>query len=130
MKKKNKIAVHAELRKESESFNGWFKYEVTIKDVNGGTQVVPAYGKDLQDALSRVVHDEKVIKYRFVFNRVPSLVWIVGWFTVLGGMVWYTTTHRDTLGDTAGLIFLGTITLLTTVTLSVGNWFKLRNTKK
>ena len=62
MKKRKKIAINAELRKESKSFDGWFKYEVTIKNEDGKTQVVPAYGKDLQDALSRVVHDENVKK--------------------------------------------------------------------
>ena len=55
-------AVQAELRKESKTFKGWLKYEVTIQNVNGSTEVVPAYGKDLQDALSRVAHDEKIIK--------------------------------------------------------------------
>ena len=55
-------AIHAELRKESKTFEGWLKYEVTIQEEDGKTSKVPAYGKDLQDALSRVVHDEKVEK--------------------------------------------------------------------
>jgi len=59
MKKK---AIHAEYRKISESFPEWLKYEVTILAEDGTTTKVPAYGKDLQDALSRVVHDEKVEK--------------------------------------------------------------------
>ena len=61
MKRKAK-AIHAELRKESKSFDGWLKYEVTIEYPNGKTEQVPAYGKDLQDALSRVAHDKKVEK--------------------------------------------------------------------
>ena len=56
MKRKAK-AIHAELRKESKSFDGWLKYEITIQYPNGKTEQVPAYGKDLQDALSRVAHD-------------------------------------------------------------------------
>ena len=55
-------AVHAELRKESATFNGWLKYEVTIQEEDGSIDKVPAYGKDLQDALGRVVHDEKVLR--------------------------------------------------------------------
>ena len=62
--KNKKIATNAVLRKESKSFPGWFKYEVTLKDSNGIETRIPAYGKDLQDALSRVVHDDKIKKYR------------------------------------------------------------------
>ena len=59
MKKK---AINAVYRKDSESFPEWLKYEVTILSEDGEISKVPAYGKDLQDALSRVVHDDKVKK--------------------------------------------------------------------
>ena len=59
MKRRAK-AIHAELRKGSIAFDGWLKYEVTIEHPNGKQEKVPAYGKDLQDALSRVAHDKKV----------------------------------------------------------------------
>ena len=76
MKKRKKIAINAELRKESESFDGWFKYEVTIKNEDGKTQVVPAYGKDLQDALTRTVNHDKIEK---VEKKLKSLPY---WFTI------------------------------------------------
>ena len=56
-------AVRAELRKESSTFPGYFKYELDIQEEDGSiTKNVPAYGKDLQDALYRTVKVEKIEK--------------------------------------------------------------------
>ena len=34
-RKAKKIAIHAELRKESQTFNGYLKYEITVKNPDG-----------------------------------------------------------------------------------------------
>ena len=49
-------------RKDSRTFDDWMKYEIEILNEDGSIEKIPAYGKDLQDALSRVVHDAKVEK--------------------------------------------------------------------
>ena len=54
--------IDVKYRKESKTFPEWMKYEVTLLNEDGTTNKIPAYGKDLQDALSRVVHDSKVEK--------------------------------------------------------------------
>jgi len=54
--------IDVKYRKDSTQFPKWMKYEITLLNEDGSTDKIPAYGKDLQDALSRVVHDKKVQK--------------------------------------------------------------------
>ena len=77
MKKQKAKVLNATLRKESETFNGYFKYEVEIENEDLSTEKVPAYGKDLQDALSRVVHDRRVEKILPVVKKIPEITVIV-----------------------------------------------------
>ena len=122
-------AIHAELRKESQTFDGWLKYEVTIQNEDGSTEKVPAYGKDLRDALSRVVHDEKVIKLERRTKRIPDLVWVVLWFGYILGwtMLTYEVSPYDKFD---GIFFIGGIALITGVTLWAKSWFRKRNISK
>jgi len=122
-------AIHAELRKESQTFNGWLKYEVTIQNEDGSTEKVPAYGKDLQDALSRVVHDEKVQKLEKRTKRIPDLVWAVLWFGYMFGwtMLTYEVSPYDKFD---GLFFIGGIALITGITVWAKSWFRKRNISK
>ena len=57
MKKK---VINVSYRKDSNTFEDWMKYEIEILHEDGVKEMIPAYGKDLQDVLSRVVHDEKL----------------------------------------------------------------------
>ena len=128
MKQRSK-AIHAELRKESKTFEGWLKYEVTIKHPNGDTEQVPAYGKDLQDALSRVVHDQKVTKLEDKFlKKIPETAWVFTWF--LGMALTILLIHNNTEHKYAGLWIVGGIAAYTAVSLSINNWFTLRNRDK
>ena len=122
-------AIHAELRKESQTFDGWLKYEVTIQNEDGSTEKVPAYGKDLQDALSRVVHDEKVQKLEKRTKRIPDLVWAVLWFGYMFGwtMLTYEVSPYDKFD---GLFFIGGIALITGITVWAKAWFRKRNVEK
>jgi hypothetical protein len=127
--KMKRKAIHAELRKESQTFDGWLKYEVTIQNEDGSTEKVPAYGKDLQDALSRVVHDEKVQKLEKRTKRIPDLVWAVLWFGYMFGwtMLTYEVSPYDKFD---GLFFVGGIALITGVTVWAKSWFRKRNISK
>ncbi len=126
MKRRAK-AIHAELRKGSIAFDGWLKYEVTIEHPNGKQEKVPAYGKDLQDALSRVAHDKKV--EQLAKTKLPLLtvvfmsVLIASTFAVIG-------FNLDRLGDNAGPVVVTAVGLLSTLTLSIVNWFNIKNTAK
>ena len=129
MKKKKQVAIHAELRKESQTFDGWLKYEVTLKDEKGRIEKVPAYGKDLQDALSRVVHDSKVkVIEDQVVNKIPDNGWVLAWFlglSLVTSFVYYNNHSKWT-----GWYVIGSMAVYVFVTLAVLNWFKLRNQSK
>ena len=72
-------------RKDSNTFSDWMKYEIEIMNEDGSREKIPAYGKDLQDALSRVVHDAKVERLEERTKRIPDLVWVVLWFGYILG---------------------------------------------
>lgn len=128
--KETRKAIHAELRKESKSFQGWLKYEVTIKNPDGTLDIVPAYGKDLQDALSRVVHDDKIKRILPKISRVPLAVWVICWFGILAYITVQVNKYHVELGDWIGLIYTSTVGLLTIATIAISNWFSLRNKDK
>jgi hypothetical protein len=46
----------------SNSSPGYFKYEITIQEESGAIHKEPAYGLDMQDAISRLVWSERVEK--------------------------------------------------------------------
>jgi len=127
MKKVKAKAIHAKLRHESNTFNGYLKYEVTIKTPDGSIEIVPAYGKDLQDALSRVVHDEKVMKVKPIVDKIPQGVWMLLWFIGIGAYTGAIFESQAMLKDWIGVIYIIGIVGLTVTILSIRNWFKLRN---
>lgn len=130
MKQKPKSkAIHAELRKESKTFEGWLKYEITIQHPNGDTEQVPAYGKDLQDALSRVVHDQKVTNIENkIIKKIPETVWVFAWF--LGMSLTVSLIYQYAEYKYAGLWIVGSILMYTLGSLSINNWFSLKNRDK
>jgi len=55
---KRRKAIDCKLVKESTSYAGYFKYIVTVEDVDGTVSKHPSYGKDMQDAIRRLVRTE------------------------------------------------------------------------
>lgn len=82
--KQKVIDVH--YRKDSNAFPEWMKYEITLLNEDGSEEKIPAYGKDLQDSLSRVVHDKKVQYVENKVQRAPSWVWLVTWLSYMGAV--------------------------------------------
>lgn len=121
-------AINATLRKESQTFEGWLKYEVEIQNPDGTTELVPAYGKDLQDALSRVVHDEKVVKLEQKAKRIPDVVWVALWFGYILG--WTLLTYEVSAEKFEGVFFIGGLALVSAATIWAKTWFRRRNISK
>jgi len=121
-------AINASLRKESKTFDGWLKYEVEIQNPDGTTEMIPAYGKDLQDALSRVVHDEKVVKLEQRAKRIPDVVWVALWFGYILG--WTLLTYEVSAEKFEGLFFVSGIALVSAATVWAKTWFRRRNISK
>ena len=78
--KKNKPtrrkAIDCTLIRASESNPGYFKYIITIQDTNGNTSKQPAYGVDMQDAISRLVWNERTEKISKATNK-PNILNLV-----------------------------------------------------
>lgn len=121
-----KKAIKVEYRKVSESFPEWLKYEITVLKENGEIEKIPAYGKDLQDALSRVVHDEKVEVINKKTKKIPFLFWIVLWVSYILGLVNLAYIFSKD-GIFNGLIFILGIFLFLFSVLVIRNWLKKRN---
>ncbi len=122
-------AVNASLRKESKSYKGWLKYEVEIMNENGSIDSIPAYGKDLQDALSRVVHDEKVKQIETKTKKIPELVWAILWFGYVAGWTILTFEISPDPNHQAAFLLVG-LASITIGTLWLIRWFRRRNVSK
>lgn len=118
--------INVTYRKDSKTFPDWLKYEVELLNEDGSTVKIPAYGKDLQDALSRVVHDQKVEKIEKRTKRIPDLVWAVLWFGYMLGLAEYATTMWAD-NATKGIVFVSGTVLITGLTLWAKAWFRMRN---
>jgi hypothetical protein len=114
--------IRAELRKESESFPNYFKYEIDIQEEDGSiSRKIPAYGKDLQDALSRVVHDKKIEVISKKIEVVPWWGWVLIWFAYLSTILIWTkqTSNMIVLGAGLFMVFFGISLLM--------SWSRERN---
>ena len=89
-------AIKCEILKKSSSHKGYCKYKITICELDGTVHSEVAYGKDMQDALSRLINTERTVK---VEKKIESnvlwilLIWaaIMGWPTLItdGGSPMY-----------------------------------------
>lgn len=120
--------INVSYRKDSNTFPDWMKYEIELLNEDGSTSKIPAYGKDLQDALSRVVHDQKVEKLEQKTKRIPDIVWVMLWFGYIFG--WTLLTMEISNGKFNGLFFVVGIALITSITLRAQSWFRMRNKDK
>ena len=121
--------INATYRKDSNTFPDWLKYEFEILNEDGTTSKIPAYGRDLQDALSRVVHDKRVVEVEKRTRRIPDLVWVVLWFGYILGLAEYSMVVS--LDNTMkSLFFTGGLVFITGLVLWAKTWFRLRNRDK
>ena len=121
--------INATYRKDSQAFPDWLKYEVEILNEDGTTEMIPAYGKDLQDALSRVVHDKRVNEVEKRTKRIPTIVWIVLWFGYILGLT-ELTMASNTTNIEKSIIFFSGMTFVTGAVLWARAWFRMRNQDK
>ena len=121
--------INVTYRKDSQTFPEWLKYEVEILNEDGTTEMIPAYGKDLQDALSRVVHDKRVNEVEKRTKRIPSIIWVVLWFGYILGLTVFTMASNTTNIEKS-IIFVGGMTFITGAVLWARAWFRMRNQDK
>ncbi len=83
MSKENKMrrkAIDCKMIGPSTSSPGYFKYEITIQEESGKIHKEPAYGVDMQDAISRLVWTERIEN---VNPKANILIIVLAWATTL-----------------------------------------------
>jgi hypothetical protein len=75
--KQRRKAIEGKLIGESKTSPGYFKYQFTILEVDGTTHEVPAYGKDMEDALERLVWVERTEKKPYNIMIISALLTII-----------------------------------------------------
>lgn len=85
--KTRRKATKAELIRESKDHPGYFKYKVTIQEVDGTIHDVPAYGKDMQDAIERLVWSERIDKVTNTKGIMPMFAVLLLGVVAVSGMI-------------------------------------------
>jgi hypothetical protein len=77
-------ALECTLVEKSKNNPGYLKYMVTIGEKDGSKNTQPAYGKDMQDALSRLINKERTIKVENKLTRTNPFVFFLVWLGIMG----------------------------------------------
>ena len=111
MNKQTRKALDCKLVGQSDINSKYYKYEVTIQEADGSVYKAPAFGRDMQDALSRLVWNERTEAVSKFANKRPwmQVVPILSIFCVLGIFAFQSKTHDDPIWILAGLVSLGAI---------------------
>ena len=79
---KRRRAISCKFIEKSKTSPGYLKYEITICELDGTTHTEPAYGKDMQDAISRLINKERTVKVEKKFYNYPFLLFLA-WISVM-----------------------------------------------
>ncbi|MBI48799.1 MAG: hypothetical protein CL850_00705 [Crocinitomicaceae bacterium] len=111
MKKQTRKALDCKLIGQSDIDSKYFKYEVTIQEADGSVYKAPAFGRDMQDALNRLVWNERTEAVSKFANQRPwmQVVPLLSLFCVLGIFAIQSKTHDNPIWILAGLASLGVI---------------------
>tara|TARA_R100000008_G_C3576699_1_gene165727 strand:+ start:970 stop:1353 length:384 start_codon:yes stop_codon:yes gene_type:complete len=87
MAKKSKYnrrrAIDCKIVARSKANPGYCKYMITIAELDGTIHKQPAYGKDMQDALSRLMNTERTVKVERKLENNTGLIFLI-WLVVMG----------------------------------------------
>jgi|TARA_R110001583_G_scaffold3173_2_gene20752 hypothetical protein len=76
-------ALECKFVEKSKSNPGYLKYLVTIGEKDGTKHTQPVYGKDMQDALSRLINKERTIKVERKLETNTGLIFLA-WLVIMG----------------------------------------------
>tara|TARA_R100001443_G_scaffold114845_1_gene131456 strand:- start:955 stop:1326 length:372 start_codon:yes stop_codon:yes gene_type:complete len=76
-------AIECKLLKKSDTHKGYAKYMITIGEKDGTIHKQPAYGKDMQDALSRLLKKELTVKVERKMETNTGWIFI-SWLVCMG----------------------------------------------
>lgn len=87
MSKQRRKAIDCKLIEASKTSPGYFKYKITIQEIDGTINVVPAYGKDMQDAIERLIWIERYVSVSNKKSTMPILVFLLLSTVILAGIL-------------------------------------------
>ena len=76
-------ALECKLVEKSKSNPGYLKYMVTIGEKDGTVHTQPAYGKDMQGALNRLINKELTVKVERKLETNTGLIFL-SWLVLMG----------------------------------------------
>ena len=118
-------AIDCKLVRPSNSNPGYFKYEVVIQETDGSTYTQPAYGKDMQDAISRLIWNERVDKVSKVSKKMKMetpILFAIVLVGIAGPALW--SAMQDTpLVSVAGLSM---VAVVGTIVYWINHWLSKR----
>jgi hypothetical protein len=76
-------AVDCKLIEKSKSNPGYCKYMITIAELDGTIHKQPAYGKDMQGALARLMNTERTVKVEKKLENNTGLIFLL-WLLLMG----------------------------------------------
>jgi len=82
-------AIKCKIVERSTNNPGYCKYDITIAELDGTIHTEPAYGKDMQDALSRLMNTERTIKVEKKLERNPFLFFIAWMALMATPVIWH-----------------------------------------
>ncbi len=110
MAKKSKYnrrrAIDCKLIEKSKAHSGYCKYIVTIAELDGTIHKQPVYGKDMQDALSRLINTERTVKVERKLESNTGFIFLA-WLVLMGAPAFFVEHHTPWfLAYTFGSIIL------------------------
>jgi quinol monooxygenase YgiN len=85
-------ALECKFVEKSKNNPGYLKYMVTIGEKDGTKHTQPAYGKDMQDALSRLINKERTVKVEKKLESNTGLIFLI-WLIAMGTPSFFVDHH-------------------------------------
>ena len=82
-------AMKCVLLEKSTKHEGYCKYMVTIGEKDGTVHKQPAYGTDMQDALSRLINTERTVKIEKKMEKNPLIFFLVWMALMAAPVLWH-----------------------------------------
>lgn len=118
-------AIDCKLIEASKTSPGYHKYQITIQEKDGTTSMHPAYGKDMQDAISRLIWNERVEKVSKASRKAKVETPILFGIVIIGiaGPALWSAMQNTPLVSVAGLSM---VAVVGTAVYWINHWLSKR----
>ena len=76
-------AIDCKILKKSTTHKNYYKYEITVAETDGTKTTHPVYGKDMQNALKRLMNQEKTVRVERKLETNTGLIFL-SWLVIMG----------------------------------------------